>query len=300
MTTITVVYSDPLQLLTKDIISKCQSINKAHKIHLESARHLFYYFDSLTTSPDPELIHTLINALHDCSNQEGEKKIFRVYFLLLKEIFISSYSLLIKEHAPYIEQLKLETYSVNPLRQGLAWKTMGILLQYKLFENHLHPEDVHNALCKLSYPVRSKKSMFASTDDSEYQSGLHIWSCIMSAIAHSHAPVPKKCLANVLVAITSTHHRLARNALKVLILAIPSDPIECLKGIHSLLCPKPPDPYVKLKSDPIFMVYVCRAISIATIHLTKHLPQVETLMGDIFVALCDPLQSKNKYAVTLD
>ena len=291
------VYSDPLQLLINDIISKCQSINKAHKMHLESARHLFYYFDSLTTSPNPELVHTLINALHDCSNQDGEKKIYRVYFLLLKEIFISSYSLLVAEHSAYIEQLHLETYSVNVFRQGLAWKTMGILLQHKLFENHLKPEELHNALCKLSYPVKSKKSMFATTtDDTEYLSGLHIWSCIMSAMAHANQPVPKKCLANVLIAITSTHHRLARNALKVLILAIPSDPVECLKGLHSLLCPKqPPDPYTKLKSDPIFMVYLCRAISVVAMYLTKHLAQVETMLGDIFVALCDILQSKNKY-----
>ena len=294
------IYSaDPLQLLTRDVISKCQSINKAHKAHLESARHLFYYFEALTTSPNIELVHTLINALHDCSNQEGERKIFRVYFLLLKEIFISSYSQLTTEHSSYLEQLKLETYSMNVMRQGLAWKTMGILLQHKLFENHLRAEDIHDALCKLSFPVKAKKTLFSSTDDSEYPSGLHVWSCIMSAIAHSNTTVPKKCLANVLLGITATHHRLARNSLQVLILAIPSDPVECLKGLHSLLCPKPPDPYAKLKTDPIFMVYVCRAVSIVSRHLTSCLQQVETLIGDIFVALCDMLQSKNKYVLQL-
>ena len=287
-------YPEDLQILITDIGNKCQSINKAHKAHLESARQLFFYFEALTTTPDKALIRTLITAIHDCSNQDGERKIFRVYFLLLKEIFISSYARLQSEHEAYIEQLTLETYSTNVFRQSLAWKTIGIMLQHKIFEKHLSVADVQDALCKLSYPIPAKKSIFGAADDTEYHLGLHLWACIMSAIAHTNSIVPEKCLKNILLGIKSSHHRLARNSLQALILAIPSNPIEALKGIHALVCSKAPDPYAKLKSDQLFMVYLCRAISTLAVFLPSYLQQDDAHFTEIFVRICDILQSKNK------
>lgn len=280
------------------------SPNKKNKLsqkqQLAYLREMSMYM-SVVTSMDESIFSAIVVFMKDLGEQDFDRKIFRACMYLLSEA-ITEYSSRIeltkkRSLVTLLNNLFIKEITQRTgIRQLLTWRTLGSVvfahnaqtnktaIVTKAYSNNVSTierensnilvltktefEDqafnmLHSTLESLQFPVKQKKTRLFG-EDKEYFPKMLQWSAIMSALARSGKPLPRKCWENMSFGLGSLSYvPLAQHSFRVLLLTVMDMKLELQqREILSILS----DRLIRGKEylntfDPLCCTYYIRALS---------------------------------------
>ena len=238
----------------------------------------------------------LLGALSQCSDHDVERKLYRTYHLILRDIFLNKHVFLQPQFASFTVDIRKGIASKSLIRSGLCWKSFGIFCnpKYRDYNSTLQSNEIFDAIIAQKEFKKQPKTLFSNAStEGDVTTSLYFSSCLASSAFHSQDVPPLTCMQNISLWCSSSYLPLARNALKLVARMTSLHPIESSSFLLTLLS-SPPE---TVKTDALSFTLLMKAVTSLAMPIFSrlHSAEVETVYTDIMYQICTLLQTKNKY-----
>jgi hypothetical protein len=285
----------------------CTSIYNRTKKNKINPKQQLTYLRELTiqvvanSTLDETFITGLIEQMKDFLDQDGDRKLLRIYLFVILEV--------LSKESKSVDQFKMteiinfmtkEANSRTNTRQFLAFRTLGILYSLNKANqvNESSNESIFrlmtSSLSGLKYAGKQKKSMFSGGDKDYMLRSLH-WTSIMSSLQFTGRVIPKECYANLFYGVLSQHTPLVRSSLMVLLNTVSQlrDDEQSVLELCSMLL----DRYRKGKEylnleDPLCAAYFLRIIGALGHSVNWRNAECKARVLDLFLVAVEFFKSK--------